>query len=287
MEIDVAGLNLDELGKILELIRCISILTVNFCVVHFRHKEVIIYPDDENKPPVGKGLNRKAQVTLDQVWPHDKTDRKAIKDRERLEEMGYENKLRRVCEKHDMRYIDYRPETGSWVFKVDHFSKYGLSDSDEEDAPVDPKKAKLAQQTPNSNALPTAKSDLATAQKPLAIAEADETPATPQIGLGGFDARYESSKLVKKYLLSCGLTISYLIDADNEISMDFTSNAYSAVSPSVAVAMDTGTDSQKVQLMKLSFFVDDEYDGRSGKSLEIRHTEALLIHSSFFFRSDL
>lgn len=50
--------------------------------------------------------------------------------------------------------------------------------------------------------------------------------------------------------------------------MDFTSNAYSAVSPSVAVAMDTGTDSQKVQLMKLSFFVDDEYDGKSGISLE-------------------
>lgn len=50
--------------------------------------------------------------------------------------------------------------------------------------------------------------------------------------------------------------------------MDFTSNAYSAVSPSVAVAMDTGTDSQKVQLMKLSFFVDDEYDGKSGIAIE-------------------
>lgn len=112
--IDVAGLNLDDL-------------------VHFRHKEVIIYPDDENKPPVGEGLNRKAQITLDQVWPHDKTLHEPIKDRERLEEMNYEAKLRAVCDKHDTRFVEYRPETGSWVFKVDHFSKYGLSDSDDDD----------------------------------------------------------------------------------------------------------------------------------------------------------
>lgn len=121
---DVAGLNLDEL-------------------VHFRHKEVVIYPDDENKPPIGSELNRKAQITLDQVWPHDKTLHEPIKDRERLDAMDYEAKLRAVCDRHDTKFLEFRPETGSWVFRVDHFSKYGLSDSDDDATPVDPKKAKL------------------------------------------------------------------------------------------------------------------------------------------------
>lgn len=121
--IDIAGMNLDHL-------------------VHFRHKEVIIYPDDEKKPPLGQGLNRKAQVTLDQVWPHDKTLHEPIKDRERLEFMNYEGKLRSICDKHDTRFVEYRPESGSWVFKVDHWSKYGLTESDEEDNNTESKKPK-------------------------------------------------------------------------------------------------------------------------------------------------
>jgi nuclear pore complex protein Nup98-Nup96 len=129
-EIDVSGLNLDD-------------------ICHFRFKEIILYQDDETKPPVGTELNRKAQVTLDQLWPNDKQTHEVIKDPVRLELMGYEAKLRRICEKRNARFLEYRPETGSCVFKVDHFSKYTLSDSDDEggeqdgEPRADPKKAKV------------------------------------------------------------------------------------------------------------------------------------------------
>jgi nuclear pore complex protein Nup98-Nup96 len=66
----------------------------------------------------------------------DKTTHNPITDPERLKQMDYEGKLRRVCAKLQTRFLEYRPETGSWVFKVHHFSKYGLYDSDEEDMPV-------------------------------------------------------------------------------------------------------------------------------------------------------
>ena len=42
-----------------------NIKNMNFDdIVFFRHKEVIVYPDDSKKPELGSGLNKKAQVTL-------------------------------------------------------------------------------------------------------------------------------------------------------------------------------------------------------------------------------
>ncbi|XP_041462451.1 nuclear pore complex protein Nup98-Nup96-like isoform X3 [Lytechinus variegatus] len=111
---NVKGLNLDD-------------------IVHFRRKEITIYPDDTCKPNVGTGLNKKAEVTLDQTWPIDKSTRQPIKDPERLVSLEYEERLERATAKLGAKFIEYRPETGSWVFQVQHFSKYGLTDSDEED----------------------------------------------------------------------------------------------------------------------------------------------------------
>ena len=97
--VDVGNLNLDE-------------------IVHIRHKEVIVYPDDGEKPGLGEGLNRPAQITLDKVWPVDKSTGDIINCPERVRSLGYEERLERASTKLGAKFIEYRPETGSWVFKV-------------------------------------------------------------------------------------------------------------------------------------------------------------------------
>lgn len=229
--------------------------------------QVIIYPDDENKPPVGCDLNRRAEVTLDQVWPQDKTQREPIKDRERLEAMDYQGKLRRVCDKHDMRFVDYRPETGSWVFRVDHFSKYGLNDSDDEDEcmAVDPKKAKLqagAAQPANGNEKLVGKHNalghcLCKYLLDFVNICQQRGAAVPKLSAGQTRSNDQQKQ-------ASGLGGGADNAGNGETFVHHQTTAFQPLSPSSAIAMDTGTDSHKLQLMKASFFVDDDFDGKSG-----------------------
>lgn len=112
--IDVANLNIDQL-------------------VHFRHKQICIYLDDNTKPPVGEGLNRPAQVTLDRVFPSKDPGESEDAQNRAMAEIEFEEVLRRACVRAGTIFVDYRPETGSWVFKVHHFSKYDLLDPEEEE----------------------------------------------------------------------------------------------------------------------------------------------------------
>ena len=77
-----------------------------------------MYPDDDNKPQVGEGLNKRAEVTLDCVWPADKSSHSPIREPERLLKMNYAEKIEASTARLGAKFIDYRPETGSWVFEV-------------------------------------------------------------------------------------------------------------------------------------------------------------------------
>lgn len=90
-------------------------------LVNFRHKEVVVYPDDSKKPGIGKGLNVPAEIRLERVWPVDKETNELVRGVENVKEMGYEERLKRSCKRMKVQFISYDAEDGIWCFRVDHF----------------------------------------------------------------------------------------------------------------------------------------------------------------------
>uniref|UniRef100_A0A3P8REV4 Nuclear pore complex protein Nup98-Nup96 n=1 Tax=Astatotilapia calliptera TaxID=8154 RepID=A0A3P8REV4_ASTCA len=209
-EVNVSGLNLDE-------------------IVHFRRKEVIVYPDDKSKPLEGEGLNRRAEVTLDGVWPNDKTACTQIRSPERLSDMNYEGRLEKASRKQGARFLEYRPETGSWVFEVAHFSKYGLQDSDE-DEDVPPKaEAKKLKTLPPSR---LQQQQLPPSQQQVAPQAQVEQP-------GG----------------------AIELDSDMaDITQSFPTEKLDGVSASGHIASTLGINPHTLQIMKASLFAEDDDD---------------------------
>ncbi|KAG0663162.1 hypothetical protein C6P44_002004 [Monosporozyma unispora] len=94
--------------------------TVSF----YSTKTVEVYPDHNNKPVVGAGLNVPATISLEKVYPIDKKTKKPITDASKTDEMQV--LIRKLKSMRDMEFISYNPFGGIWTFKVNHFSIWGL-----------------------------------------------------------------------------------------------------------------------------------------------------------------
>uniref|UniRef100_A0A8C6DZA3 Nuclear pore complex protein Nup98-Nup96 n=1 Tax=Moschus moschiferus TaxID=68415 RepID=A0A8C6DZA3_MOSMO len=213
-------------------------------IVHIRRKEVIVYLDDNQKPPVGEGLNRKAEVTLDGVWPTDKTSRCLIKSPDRLADINYEGRLEAVSRKQGAQFKEYRPETGSWVFKVSHFSKYGLQDSDEEEeerpSKTSTKKLKTAPLPPAGQATPF---QMALNGKPAPPPQS-QSPEVEQLG-----------RVVELDSDMVDITQEPVSESMLEESVP---EDQEPVSASTHIASSLGINPHVLQIMKASLLADEE-----------------------------
>uniref|UniRef100_A0A3Q1I7K2 Nuclear pore complex protein Nup98-Nup96 n=1 Tax=Anabas testudineus TaxID=64144 RepID=A0A3Q1I7K2_ANATE len=233
-EVNVSGLNLDE-------------------IVHFRRKEVIVYPDDKNKPPEGEGLNRRAEVTLDGVWPNDKTTCTQIRSPERLTDMNYEGRLEKASRKQGARFLEYRPETGSWVFEVAHFSKYGLQDSDEEEEvppKTDPKKLKTMMPLPPSRL----QQQLAPSQQQVAPQAQVAQPSTSVVDLAGSMAELDSDMAD----ITQGFPTESMLGGEDEGDLLVVDMDTTGVSASSQIVSALGINPHTLQIMKASLFAEDD-----------------------------
>ena len=161
-------------------------------IVHIRRKEVTLYPNDETKPELGSGLNKRAVITLDKVWPIDKSNHLPITSPQKLSAMGYKDKIERSTAKLQAKFVEYRPETGSWVFEVKHFSKYKLfDDSDDEEGmdsrPSGDADAKGTCQTPMEHDTFIVQSS-AKSKEPNSYALIPDSQTLKNRGLGGYEA---------------------------------------------------------------------------------------------------
>lgn len=111
--VDMSSIDLDEIcGGIIQL----------------EPRSATVYPIAAKKPPVGKGLNVPARITLEQSWPRGVRDRRASTDQKRFTK--HVDRLKRIT---DTTFESYDKDTGVWIFSVEHFTTYGLDDSDDDD----------------------------------------------------------------------------------------------------------------------------------------------------------
>ncbi|KAG2588876.1 hypothetical protein PVAP13_5NG354500 [Panicum virgatum] len=90
-------------------------------IVEFNNREILVYRDESNTPPVGQGLNKPAEVTLLNV--------KCIDQKTGLQFTGgptvdrYKETLVQWTKEHDAEFVSFDPMKGEWKFKVKNFSQ--------------------------------------------------------------------------------------------------------------------------------------------------------------------
>eukprot|EP00913_Durusdinium_trenchii_P003635 g3363.t1 len=85
-------------------------------VVRLEPGEVVLYPDSQNKPSEGEGLNRPATITLFGCLPPQAAD---FTDEE--SKARYRHRIAEMTESKGAHFLDYDCDKGLWQFCVDHF----------------------------------------------------------------------------------------------------------------------------------------------------------------------
>lgn len=102
-------------------------------IVVITTRSLTVYPDPSKKPLRGTRLNVPATITLENTWPRHKNRRTLTYQTAGPEFDRHVDRLRKVG---GTEFVKYDKDAGAWVFKVPHFTTYGLDyddASDEED----------------------------------------------------------------------------------------------------------------------------------------------------------
>lgn len=99
-------------------------------IVKLNLRSATVYETGVNTPSMGRGLNVPSTITLENSWPRSQAGKTPVHERKGPRFDKHLERLKRV---NNTQFISYDSETGVWIFRVQHFTTYGLDDEDEED----------------------------------------------------------------------------------------------------------------------------------------------------------
>lgn len=113
--VDLTGLDLDNIFE---------------TIVDIGVRKITVYPEGATTPPLGKGLNVPSTLRIENSWPRGRAGKSPTPLTSGPLFDKHIDRLRRVT---DTEFIAYEIETGTWVFKVPHFTTYGLDYEEDEE----------------------------------------------------------------------------------------------------------------------------------------------------------
>lgn len=99
-------------------------------IVEITVRSITVYPDDAQKPPLGKGLNVPSTLRIENSWPRARDKKSPFPI---TSGPLFEKHIDRLKKVHNTEFIAYEKDTGTWVFRVPHFTTYGLDYDDDDD----------------------------------------------------------------------------------------------------------------------------------------------------------
>lgn len=90
-------------------------------------RSLTVYPETDQKPPLGKGLNVPSTIYLENSWPRQKDRKTPSHEKGGPRFQKHVDRLRKVT---GTEFVRYEKDTGTWVFKVPHFTTYALDFDD-------------------------------------------------------------------------------------------------------------------------------------------------------------
>lgn len=98
-------------------------------IVKLNRHSVTVYENECDKPPIGQGLNKTAEVTL--------ILQLRLADSHCLETNKITSKLRKCTDRQGAKFLSFDQSSGEWKFLVHHFSRFGLGEDEEDDITMD------------------------------------------------------------------------------------------------------------------------------------------------------